>query len=122
MHNFKELKTWQKSRRFVKDIYLLTKKFPKDELFVLTSQMRRAAISIPSNIAEGSGRATDKDFSRFLDIATGSAFELESQLYIGCDLEYYTEKELEDYLEKVQELQKMIYNFRKHINSSTFKS
>ncbi len=62
MHNFKELKIWQKSRQFVKDIYVLTRQFPKDELFVLTSQMRRAAISIPSNIAEGSGRGTDKDF------------------------------------------------------------
>lgn len=119
MHNFKELKTWQKSRRFVKDIYVLTKIFPKDELFVLTSQMRRAAISIPSNIAEGSGRATDKDFSRFLDIATGSTFELESQLYIACDLEYYSEEKLNIYLEKIQELQKMIYNFRKHLNSDT---
>ncbi len=119
MHNFKELKIWQKSRRFVKDIYVLTRQFPKDELFVLTSQMRRAAISIPSNIAEGSGRGTDKDFLRFLDIATGSAFELESQIYIGYDLNYYSEKELDIYLEKVQEIQKMIYNFKNHLNSKS---
>ncbi len=119
MHNFKELRTWQKARRFVKDIYILTKQLPKEELFVLTSQMRRAAISIPSNIAEGSGRATNKDLSRFLDIATGSAFELESQIYIGYDLDYYSEKELEIYLEKVQELQKMIYNFKNHLNSKS---
>ncbi len=116
MHNFKELKIWQKSRQFVKDIYVLTRQFPKDELFVLTSQMRRAAISIPSNIAEGSGRGTDKDFSRFLDIATGSSYELESQIYIGYDLDYYSEKELYVYLEKIQELQKMIFHFKKHIN------
>ena len=119
MHNFKELRTWQKARRFVKDIYVLTRQFPKDELFVLTSQMRRAAISIPSNIAEGSGRGTDKDFSRFLDIATGSAFELESQIYIGYDLDYYSEKELDIYLGKVQEIQKMIYNFKNHLNSKS---
>ena len=68
MHNFKELKVWQKGRNFVKAIYVLTKKFPKEELFVMTSQMRRAAISIPSNIAEGAGRGTDKDFSRFIDL------------------------------------------------------
>jgi four helix bundle protein len=117
MHNFKELKIWQKSRNFVKDIYILTKQLPKDELFALTSQMRRAAISIPSNIAEGSGRESDKDFSRFLDIANGSAFELESQICIACDLEYYSEEQMDKYLEKVQELQKMIFHFRKHLNS-----
>ena len=116
MHNFKELKIWQKGRQFVKDIYILTRKFPNEELFVLTSQMRRAAISIPSNIAEGSGRGTDKDFARFLDIATGSAYELESQLYIACDLEYFPEAELDMYLEKIQELQKMIFNFKKRIS------
>lgn len=117
MHNFKELTIWQKSRKFVKDIYVLTKLFPKEELFVLTSQMRRAAISVPSNIAEGAGRETDKDFSRFLDMANGSAFELESQIYIACDLEYYSEEQMNIYLDKVQELQKMIYYFRKHLNS-----
>jgi four helix bundle protein len=119
MHNFKELKIWQKSRAFVKDIYILTKQLPTDELFVLTSQMRRAAISIPSNIAEGAGRESDKDFSRFLDIANGSAFELESQIYIACDLEYYSEEKMDVYLEKVQELQKMIYHFKKHLNSQS---
>ncbi len=116
MHNFKELKIWQKGRAFVKDIYILTRKFPNEELFVLTSQMRRAAISIPSNISEGSGRGTNKDFARFLDIATGSAYELESQLYIACDLEYFPETELDIYLEKIEELQKMIFNLKKRIN------
>lgn len=119
MHNFKELKIWQKGRRFVKDIYILTRKFPNEELFVLTSQMRRAAISIPSNIAEGAGRGTDKDFSRFLDMATGSSYELESQLYIGYDLEYYSEEELDNYLEKIQEIQKMIFHFKNHLNPAS---
>ena len=116
MHNFKELKVWQKGRFFVKDIYLLTHDFPKEELFVMTSQMRRAAISIPSNIAEGSGRGTDKDFSRFLDTATGSAFELESLIYTGYDLNYYSEQTLNSYLEKVQEIQKMLFHFKNHLN------
>ena len=117
MHNFKELKIWQKGRRFVKDIYVLTKQFPKEELFVLTSQMRRAAISIPSNIAEGSGRGSDKDFARFIDIATGSSYELESQLYVAYDLEYFSEVELDNNLDKIQEIQKMLFNFKKHLNS-----
>lgn len=117
MHNFKELKIWQKGRRFVKDIYILTRTFPKEELFVLTSQMRRAAISISSNIAEGSGRGTDKDFARFIDIATGSSFELESQMYVACDLEYFSEDELDVYLGKIQEIQRMLFHFKKHLNS-----
>jgi len=116
MHNFKELKIWQESRMFTKDIYVLTRKFPSEELFVLTSQMRRASISISSNIAEGSGRATDKDFCRFFDMATGSAFELESQLFVGFDLEYYSEQLLNIYLEKIQEIQKMIIQFKKHLS------
>lgn len=116
MHNFKELKIWQKGRKFVKEVYKITRKFPKEELFVLTSQMRRAAISIPSNIAEGAGRGTDKDFSRFIDIATGSSYELESLIYVGFDLEYYSEEELDIYLEKVQEIQKMLFHFKNHIN------
>jgi len=117
MHNFKELKVWQKGRKFVKDIYLLTRNFPQEELFVLTSQMRRAAISIPSNIAEGSGRGSDKDFARFIDIATGSSFELESQLYVASDLEYFSEEDLDYYLDKIQELQKMLFHFKKHLNA-----
>jgi four helix bundle protein len=116
MHNFKELKVWQKGRKFVKDIYVLTKKFPKEELFVMTSQMRRAAISIPSNIAEGAGRGTDKDFSRFIDLSAGSAYELESLIYIGYDLDYFSEDEMNMYIIKVQEIQKMLFHFKNHLN------
>jgi four helix bundle protein len=116
MHNFKELKIWQKARLLNKDIYVLTKTFPSEELYVLTSQMRRASISISSNIAEGSGRATDKDFSRFVDVAIGSSFELESQLYLGFDLEYYNESVLNTYLDKIQEIQKMVIQFKKKLN------
>ncbi len=117
MHNFKELKVWQKGRKFVKDIYGLTKKFPKEELFVMTSQMRSASISIPSNIAEGAGRGSDKDFSRFIDIATGSTYELESLIYVGFDLEYYSEDVLNEYLDRIQEIQKMLFHFKNHINT-----
>jgi len=82
MHNFRELKIWQKSRDFVSEVYTITSKFPEKEKHVLISQINRSVISISSNIAEGSGRNGIKDFQRFLDIAIGSAFELESQLII----------------------------------------
>ena len=72
MHNFKNIIAWQKGRELVKEVYLLTSKFPKEEIYGLVSQIRRACVSIPSNIAEGSARTTDKEFSRFLDIAIGS--------------------------------------------------
>ena len=88
MHNFKELIVWQKSRSLVKDVYKLTQTFPSDEKFGLTQQIRRATVSIPSNIAEGSGRGTNNDFLHFIDIANGSAFEVETQLYLALDLEY----------------------------------
>ena len=79
MHNFKELKVWQNARVLVKEIYLSTGNFPTEEKYGITSQIRRSAISIPSNIAEGCGRRTDKDFSHFLNIALGSAYELQTQ-------------------------------------------
>jgi len=115
MHNFKELIVWQKSRGLVRDIYELTKKFPEDEKFGLTQQIRRAAISIPSNIAEGSGRGTKNDFLHFLDIANGSAFEVETQLYLGFDLGYITQTEIDTVLIKLFEIEKLIYNFRQSL-------
>lgn len=111
MHNFKELKVWQKSRELVKEIYLITKKFPKDEQFGLISQIRRAAVSIPSNIAEGCGRKTDKDTKRFFDIAQGSSFEVEAQLILAYDLEFISREESAKIWKQTQEVQKMIRGF-----------
>jgi four helix bundle protein len=122
MHNFKELKIWQLSMSFVKDIYLLTKKFPDDERFGLTQQIRRAVVSIPSNIAEGSGRKSDNDFSRFLDIANGSAFEVETQLILSLDLEYISQEEFDKANEKIQTIEKMIYNFNQSLITKSLKS
>ena len=113
MHNFKELKIWQKGRSFVKEIYLTVSKFPPEERYALTSQMKRAAISIPSNIAEGAGRGTEKDFARFLDISNGSAFELETQIYLAFDLEFINKVKLNNLIEKIEEIEKMIYGFKK---------
>lgn len=115
MHNFKNMIAWQKSRELVKEVYLLTARFPKEEVYGLTSQIKRAAVSVPSNIAEGTPR-TDKDFSRFLDYSVGSSFELETQLILSNDLGFISDKALADINQKVTEVQKIIYGFQKTLN------
>lgn len=85
-HNFRELSSWKVSFDLVKDIYLICRELPDEEKFGLKSQLQRCAVSIPSNIAEGSGRTTDKEFIYFLNIAVSSAYELETQLLICSDL------------------------------------
>ncbi|MDR2938035.1 MAG: four helix bundle protein [Prevotellaceae bacterium] len=114
-HNFKELIVWQKARAVVKQIYLLTKNFPADERFGLTQQIRRAAVSVPSNIAEGAGRGTNVDFSHFLDIAYGSACEVETQLYVALDLEFISQQEFDVVNNMLQDVQKLICNFQKSL-------
>ena len=112
-HNFKNLQIWQRSRKFVKDIYLVSKKFPKEELFGLTSQIRRCAVSIPSNIAEGCGRGTNAQLSHFLDIAVGSNCEVETQLYLSFDLEYISESEMNCLTQEASEIRMMTISFQK---------
>lgn len=112
MHNFKELIAWQKTRIFHKEVYLKTKQFPKEELFGLTSQTRRSASSICSNIAEGCGRHTDADLCRFLDMAIGSAFELESHLILSSDVELISVKEFAQLESILIEVQKLVFSFR----------
>ncbi|PTN09908.1 four helix bundle protein [Mangrovibacterium marinum] len=108
MKDFKKLKVWQHGIDVVVDVYHSSQDFPKEEIYGLTSQMRRAAVSVPSNIAEGSGRNSDKDFGRFLDISLGSAFELETQLIIANKLEFLSNDKFGELVDKVQEEQKMI--------------
>ena len=115
MHNYRELKVWQKARAMVKDIYLVTENFPNDEKFGLTSQIRRCSISIPSNIAEGSGRATKKDFSHFLNISLGSAYELETQVILAYDLRLMDQKTSNRLTHQIQEIQKMIIGFHRSL-------
>jgi len=91
---YKDLVAWQKAVLLVTEIYRVTKKFPKDELFGLTSQVRRAAVSIPSNIAEGQGQLSKGDFRRFLGHARGSLLELETQILIAQNLDYLTKDEV----------------------------
>ena len=102
--SFENLLVWQKSRVLAKEIYKLTSTFPKEELFGMTSQMRRCSISIPSNLAEGSGRRTNKDKARFTEIAFGSGLELLNQLIIALDLNYVEENKYLEIRIKIQEV------------------
>lgn len=108
MNYFKELKVWQKAIELVTETYLVTKVFPKDELFGLVSQIRRCVVSIPSNIAEGCGRKTNKDFSNFLGIALGSCFEFETQIIISKNIGYLTDEHFILLESEIQHIQNMI--------------
>lgn len=107
LDQYKKLIVWQKAMSLVLDIYKITKKFPDDERFAIISQIRRSAVSIPSNIAEGAGRNTKKDFNNFLSHAQGSSCELETQLIISKELEYISESELTNLSSLIEEIQKM---------------
>lgn len=113
-HNFRKLEIWIQSMDIVKEVYEVVASFPIDERFGLKSQMSRCAISVPSNIAEGSSRSSIKEFSHFLDIALGSSFELETQLIITQDL---FQIDNESIIEKCQNLQRMITGFKQKINN-----
>lgn len=110
MHNFKQLHVWQEALALAKEVYVLTALFPSDEKFGLTSQIRRSAASIPSNIAEGAGRNSNKDFARFLSIALGSAFELETHLLLAKELQIINGIQLSQLEEKYQTVQKKLYS------------
>ena len=111
MHNYHELKIWQEGRKLVKTVYSVSANFPKEEMYGLTSQIRRAAISIPSNIAEGTGRTSDKEFKRFLDYAIGSLFELETQMILANDLNFISAEDFESIHEDIKSLIRMIVKF-----------
>jgi four helix bundle protein len=106
--NYKELKVWQRAYRLCLGIYKLTKAFPKDEQYNLTSQIRRSAVSIPSNIAEGYGRRTTPDYIRALYIAYGSNCELETQIMLSGDLGYIGEQNLDSLREDIREVERML--------------
>ena len=120
MHNFKELKVWQLSRLLVKEVYELTSTFPASEKYGLISQIRRCVVSIPTNISEGSGRNTDKDFSHFLTISLGSAYELETLLILSSDVRLISDKQLENLLPKISEIQKMTFGLIKTLRHESY--
>lgn len=110
--SYKDLLIWQKGITIVKLIYQIVKTFPQDEIYSLSSQIKRASVSIPSNIAEGYGRNTDKSFSHFLNIARGSLFEIETQLIIAKELGFITDDKLfQEILIQIEEESKMINSF-----------
>lgn len=113
--NFKELKMWQKGIEIVKDIYALTNRFTKEEMFGLTSQMRRSAISIPSNIAEGFKRSHNKEYKQFLHITLGSLAELETQLIIAKELGFIEENEMDNIVEKIDHVSRMVSSYAKKL-------
>lgn len=106
--SYKDLIVWQRAMDIAKGVYKIAKLLPKDELFVLSSQMRRAAISIPSNIAEGQARNSSKEFRNFLSVAKGSAAELETQLLLCVEIGYCKEEDIVGVLSLIAEVAKMI--------------
>ena len=101
----------------VKDVYILTSNLPSEEKFGLVSQIRRCAVSIPSNIAEGAGRNNKNEFVHFLGIASGSCYELETQLILLSELNFSQESEVSAFLENLTEIQKMIYKFKENLKN-----
>jgi four helix bundle protein len=117
MHNYKQLKVWDKAIDLVVDIYKATAGFPNEEKYGLTSQMRRSAVSIPSNIAEGAGRNSDKEFCHFLAVAHGSSYELETQVIVSERLNLINKEICDDLCNKIMEVQKMSYNLQSKLKT-----
>ena len=111
MHNIKELEIWKMSRKFCSAIYLATNDFPQCEKFGITNQMRRCAVSVPSNIAEGASRHSNKDFCRYLEIAIGSCYELETQLLISNDLGFLNDESKDSLLHELSRIVMMTSKF-----------
>ena len=119
MGTFRDLLIWQKSMVLVTEIYTLSNKFPNEEVYSLTSQLRRSAISVPSNIAEGYGRNGNKDYLKFLNIAIASLFEMQTQLEIAFNLKYITQLQFNKTYEESRETERMISSFIKKIKERT---
>ena len=111
-HRLQDLQIWKRSMNLVKEIYLITQDLPFEEKYGLISQIRRCAVSIPSNIAEGAGRNNVKEFIQFLGIASGSSYELETQLILLFELKFKTEDEISPLTKELSEIQKIIYSFK----------
>jgi len=117
MKDFRQLKVWEKSHLLALAIYKITKEFPKEKLYGLTSQIRRASMSIPTNIAEGCGRNTDADFARFLQMSMGSASETEYQLILARDLKFLAKDSYEKLHTDVEEVKRMLASLLKTLRA-----
>lgn len=114
-HNFKELKIWNLAMEIAEEIYKISSNFPAEEKYGIVSQIRRSAVSVPSNIAEGTGRGSDKEFRHFLEVALASAYELETQLIFTEKLKFSKEELNTSIHNKLNELEKMIAGFIKKL-------
>lgn len=117
MQSYKKLKVWERSHNLTLSTYMVTLKFPAHELYGLTNQIRRSCVSIPANIAEGSGRGSNADFARFLYIAFGSASELEYYFLLSRDLKYIPGTQYEQLSNDITEIKKMLSSFIKKLKS-----
>ena len=117
MHDFTKLEVWNRARRLAVDVYRVTDAFPQTETFGLTSQMRRASISVASNIAEGAARGTAKDFARYLRVASGSASEIDTQIRVSVDVGYLGESTGSMLLNEIQEIRDMLFSLERHQTS-----
>ena len=117
MKDFKKLKVWQKAHRLTLDVYQASATFPREELYGLTSQIRRSCLSIPSNIAEGCGRVSDTDFARFLQISMGSSSEVEYLLILSRDLQILTSDDYETLSDDVIQIKRMLTSLIKTLRS-----
>ncbi|MCV9388322.1 four helix bundle protein [Reichenbachiella ulvae] len=119
MHDFKKLNIWKRGVDLVTEIYQITSQYPESEKFGLINQIRRCSVSVPSNIAEGSGRKSDKEFRQFLSIAMGSLCELETQLVISKNLNFINSEQKEVITSEIHEIQKMIRVFGESLESKS---
>lgn len=115
MHNFRELKVWRMGIEMAKLIFQMTRSFPQEERYSLTSQLTRCAVSTPSNIAEGCGRKSNKELNQFLSISLGSAFELETQIILSFEFGYVTKEKSDSLIIQINEIQKMISGLQKSL-------
>ena len=118
MRDFKKYDIWKLSHHFTLEVYNITKSFPKDELYGITSQMRRASASIPTNISEGCGRYSDAEFNRFLTIAMGSASEVEYLILLSKDLNYITESQYIQLDSGINTIKKKTYTLKQKLNNA----
>lgn len=118
MRDFRNYKVWQMSLDFVEEIYKITEYFPLEERYGLSSQMRRAAVSIVSNIAEGASRSSEIDFARFVEISVGSAFELETQILIAVRLSYIDQESANMLTDSLKKIQKILNTLLSKIKNS----
>ncbi len=118
MQDYKKIEVWKKAHKLVLDMYIVTSHFPSTEQFEITSQLKRAAVSIPTNISEGSGKRSNNDFSRYLQIAFGSASEVEYLLFLSYELKFMDSEKYNGLIAQILEIKKMIFGLIKKLKTN----